>query len=91
MTDAEQNPTATDTVAVPPAPLKPRIGTIVWGCILLVVAAIAIAASQVDFGDLTPTVIVWSVIGFGGILVVAGIVTAIVRAATRTTDDPPTG
>jgi len=91
MTDTEHTPAATETVAAPLAPLKPRIGTIVWGCILLVVAAIAIAASQVDFGDLTPTVIVWSIIGFGGILVVAGIVTAIVRAATRIKDDPPIG
>ena len=91
MTDTEQTPTAHGAVPAPLAPLKPRIGTIVWGCILLVVAAIAIAASQVDFGDLTPTVIVWSIIGFGGILVVAGIVTAIVRAATRITDDPPIG
>ncbi|MET4583043.1 O-antigen ligase [Conyzicola nivalis] len=91
MTDTEQHPVTTDTPPAPLAPLKPRIGTIVWGCILLVVAAIAIAASQVDFGDLTPTVIVWSIIGFGGILVVAGIVTAIVRAATRIKDDPPVG
>lgn len=91
MTDTEQIPAATDAVPTPLAPLKPRIGTIVWGCILLVVAAIAIAASQVDFGDLAPTVVVWSIIGFGGVLVVAGIVTAIVRAATRIKDDPPIG
>ena len=62
-------------------PLTPRIGTIVWGSILLVVAAVAIAASQLDFGDVTPAVVVWSVVGFGAVLVVAGIATAIVRAA----------
>lgn len=82
-----------ETESVPAAntPLKPRVGTIVWGSILLVVAAVAILASRIDFGDVAPTVIVWSVIGFGGVLVVAGVVTAIVRAATRITDDPPIG
>ena len=74
----------TETTAL--APLKPRIGTIVWGGILLIVGFLAIFASQVDFEDVTPTVIVWTVIGFGAVLVVAGIVTAIVRAATRSND-----
>ena len=91
MTDTQQVPVVTETVPAPLAPLKPRIGTIVWGCILLVVATIAIVASQMDFGDLAPNVIVWTVIGFGGVLVVAGVVTAIVRAATRIKDDPPIG
>lgn len=80
--------TDTDTTT---EPLKPRVGTIVWGSILLVVAAVAIIASQVDFGDITPTVIVWSVVGFGAVLVVAGIVTAIVRAVAGRADDSPTG
>ena len=65
-------------------PLKPRIGTIVWGSILLVVAFLAIFASRVDFAAVTPTVVVWTVIGFGAALVLAAIVTAIVRAASRT-------
>jgi len=87
---SDTQPVSTETTTTLP-PLKPRIGTIVWGCILLVVAAVAIAASQTDFGDLAPSVIVWSIIGFGGLLVVAGVVTAIVRAATRSKDDPPIG
>jgi hypothetical protein len=82
MTDTD---TITDTTAQ--APLKPRIGTIVWGGILLVVAFLAIFASQVDFADATPTVVVWTVIGFGAVLVLAAIVTAIVRAATRERDE----
>jgi hypothetical protein len=72
------------TTAAPLAPLKPRIGTIVWGSILLVVGFLAIFASQVDFGAVTPAVVVWTVIGFGAALVVAAIVTAIVRAASKT-------
>ena len=81
MSDTEPT-TETTTLA----PLKPRIGTIVWGGILLIVGFLAIFASQVDFEDVTPTVIVWTVIGFGAVLVVAGIVTAIVRAATRSNE-----
>ncbi|WP_411699359.1 hypothetical protein [Conyzicola sp.] len=79
------------TTSTDPAPLKPRIGTIVWGSILLIVAAIAIFASQVDFGDATPAAIVWSVVGFGAVLVVAGIVTAIVRAARKDTNESDLG
>jgi hypothetical protein len=81
MTENETVPLETETPR--PEPLKPRIGTIVWGSILVVVAFVAIFASQVDLGDATPAAIVWSVVGFGAILVVAGIVAAIVRAATR--------
>jgi hypothetical protein len=67
----------------PLEPLHPRLGTIVWGCILLIVGSIAIFASRVDFSDATPAVIVWSVIGFGAALVLAAIVAAIVRAVRR--------
>jgi len=77
----------TDTDTTTQAPLKPRIGTIVWGGILLVVGFLAIFASQVDFADATPAVVVWTVIGFGAVLVLAAIVTAIVRAATRERDE----
>lgn len=73
------------------APLKPRAGTIVWGSILLVVGFLAIFASQVDFGEVTPAVIVWTVIGFGSALVLAAIVTAIVKAAARSSDGPAAG
>jgi len=72
------------TTEAPQPPLKPRIGTIVWGSILLVVGFLAIFASRVDFAAVTPTVVVWTVIGFGAALVLAAIVTAIVRAASRT-------
>ena len=72
-------------------PLKPRAGTIVWGSILLVVGFLAIFASQVDFGEVTPAVIVWTVIGFGAALVLAAIVTAIVKAASRSSDGPAAG
>lgn len=73
--------TTTDTVDAP-APLKARAGTVVWGSILLVVGFLAIFASQVDFGEVTPSVVIWTVIGFGAALVLAAIVTAIARAAT---------
>ena len=83
-TQATTQPTAETTTL---APLKPRVGTIVWGSILLIVGLLAIFASQVDFGDATPAVIVYTAIGFGAVLVLAAIVTAIVRAATRTKAD----
>ena len=80
MSDTTENIQAPDPA---PAPLTPRIGTIVWGSILLVVGFLAIFASQVDFGEVTPAVVVWTVIGFGAALVLAAIVTAIVKAAGK--------
>jgi hypothetical protein len=62
-------------------PLRPRVGTIVWGALLLLVAAITIGASQLDLGEATPEAIVWGVVAVGGLLVLGGIATAIVRAA----------
>jgi len=69
------------TETTPVEPLKPRVGTILWGGILLVVAAVTLFASQIDLGETTPEALVWSVVVFGGVLVLAGIVTAVVRAA----------
>jgi predicted phage tail protein len=70
---------STETTTV--EPLKPRVGTIVWGAVLLVVAAVTLFASQVDVGAVTPEAVVWSVVAFGAVLVLAGIATAVVRAA----------
>jgi len=42
---------------------------------------VTIVASQLDLGGATPEAVVWSVVAFGAVLVLAGIVTAIVRAA----------
>jgi hypothetical protein len=86
-TDEPDAATAAAT-ALPLEPLRARLGTIIWGCILLIVGGIAIFASRVDFSDATPAVIVWSVIGFGAALVLAAIVAAIVRAARRPRGEP---
>lgn len=78
-------PDVADAAVATPAlePLKPRVGTIVWGSILAFVAVLAIIASQVDVVQLSPAAIVWIVICFGGVIVLAGIVAAVARAATR--------
>jgi drug/metabolite transporter (DMT)-like permease len=82
---------AAASTALPLEPLHPRLGTIIWGCILLIVGGIAIFASRVDFSDTTPAVIVWSVVAFGAALVLAAIVTAIVRAVRRPRADSGRG
>jgi len=80
MSDSTDTTTTRSTVPASTEPLKPRAGTIVWGSILLVVAVVTIVASQLDLGGATPEAVVWSVVAFGAVLVLAGIVTAIVRA-----------
>jgi hypothetical protein len=75
-----------------PAPTAPtrrraRIGTIVWGAILVGVAVLAVFA--LAGGSLGPTAVLWSVVGFGGLLVLAAVVTAVLRAARS--EHPPVG
>jgi hypothetical protein len=66
----------TETTA--PIPRRVRVGTIVWGAILVAVAIFAILV--LFFGPLGPGAILWTVIGFGSILVLGAIAAGIVRA-----------
>jgi hypothetical protein len=68
-----------------------RVGTIVWGGILLLVAAITATAIFIDATIYTPTFILWSIVGFGALLVFGGIVGAVVRASTRPGPTAPSG
>ncbi|WP_165067840.1 BCD family MFS transporter [Marisediminicola senii] len=70
-----------------PEPLRPRATTIVWGIILLIVAALAFTVSTIDPEFITAEVTVWAVVGFGALLVVAGAIGAVVRAARRRESD----
>ena len=63
--------------------LRPRATTIVWGAILLVVAAVALVASRIEPDLFTPAFAIWTVVGLGALLVVGGIVGAIARAVSR--------
>jgi hypothetical protein len=73
-------------------PHRTRVGTIVWGAILIVAAAFAFLVSAVGLGPLSPAILLWSIIGFGGLLVIAAVVAAIVRAARPHHDgDQPIG
>jgi len=65
-----------------------RVTTIVWGGILLLVAAVAATTTFLDPLEYTSSFFVWSVVGFGGLLVIAGIIGAIVRASTGRTAEP---
>jgi hypothetical protein len=59
----------------------PRIRTIVWGAILVGIAVFSILA--IFAGPLGPTAALWSVVGFGGLLVIAALLAVIIRAARR--------
>ena len=77
------------TAPVPTTPVRrrARIGTIVWGAILVASAVLAVFA--LAGGSVGPAAVLWSVIGFGGLLVLAAIVTAVLRAARA--EHPPIG
>lgn len=57
-----------------------RVGPIVWGTILLLVATLAGATAIL--GTWNPTTFVWVVIAFGALIVVAGLIGALGRAFT---------
>jgi hypothetical protein len=61
----------------------PRAATIVWGCILFLVAALAAVPAVIGETALSPTTILWIVVGFGSVLVLGGIIGAIVSTITR--------
>ncbi|MEJ1229803.1 MAG: hypothetical protein WDM88_02830 [Galbitalea sp.] len=68
---------------------RARIGTIVWGAILVGIAVFALIALL--GGPLSPTAVLWSVVGFGAALLIAAVVAAIVRAAREALAKPATG
>jgi hypothetical protein len=80
MSDTVQTETTDATGA---APLKPRVGTIVWGGILLLVAAVTVFAALGDLGEVSAATAVYTAVGLGVVLVLVAIVVAIVRAARR--------
>lgn len=58
-----------------------RARTIVWGSIL--VAGSVLALVVLLGGPLSGTAVLWSLAGFGGVLIFAAVVTAIVRAVRQ--------
>jgi hypothetical protein len=60
---------------------SPRIRTIVWGAILVGIAVFSILA--IFAGPLGPAAVLWTIVGFGGLLVIAALLAVIIRAARR--------
>jgi hypothetical protein len=57
-----------------------RVGTIVWGFILVAVAAFFFAGAQFDLAGFNPAVVAtWSVLGVGALAVIGGVVGALFR------------
>ena len=68
--------------------LAPRGGTIFWGGVLLLLATVT--AVTVMLGSWTWTALVWLVVAFGALMILAGVIGGIARAVTRgpSTDGP---
>ncbi|HEY4267182.1 MAG TPA: hypothetical protein VGM94_03215 [Galbitalea sp.] len=90
MSDTESTTTAEYT-PIPGPRRHVRVGTIVWGAILVGIAVFAILV--LTTGPLTGAAVLWSVVGFGALLLIAALVAAIVRAARggRSHGHPPIG
>lgn len=77
------------TATTPTPHRRTRIHTIVWGAILVGIAVLALMV--LAGGSFGPMAVLWSLIGFGALLVLAAVVTAIVRAALGTGTKAGTG
>jgi hydrogenase/urease accessory protein HupE len=61
---------------------RPRFHTIVWGAILVGVALLALRLGRVDAPFSGPAVL-WSIVAFGGLLIIAAVLASIIRFARR--------
>lgn len=66
--------------------LAPRGGTIFWGGVLLLLATVT--AVTVVLGSWSWSAVVWLVVLFGGLMVVAGLIGGIARAIIRPRWEP---
>ena len=55
-----------------------RVGTIVWGALVVAVAILAVLLFLL--GPLGPAAVLWTIVGFGSILVLGAIAAGVVRA-----------
>jgi hypothetical protein len=75
------NDTTTEIGVQAPASTRPvRVGTVVWGFILLGLAAMFFTFAQVDLSRFNPAIVLtWVILGIGALAVVGGIVGALLR------------
>ena len=75
------NDTTTESVIAVPASARPvRVSTVVWGFILLGLAAMFFVFAQLDLSRFNPAIILtWVILGIGALAVVGGIAGALLR------------
>ena len=65
-----------------------RTGTVVWGSVLLVIAAVSFSVAVFDLREFQVDAVVWIVTGLGALFVVAAIIALIARAISSNGTDP---
>ena len=65
-----------------------RVGTVVWGAILLVLAAVAFSVAVFDLREFQAAAVIWVTTGLGGVFVLAAIIALIARAVSSGTAEP---
>ena len=66
-----------------------RIGTIVWGALLVGIAVFSLLA--ILAAPLSSIALLWSIVGFGALLLISALVAAIVRTVRAKEPDQPIG
>jgi uncharacterized membrane protein YeiB len=69
--------------------MRVRVGTIVWGAILLAFAAIAFGVAVFDLREFQAAAVAWIATGLGGVFVLAAIIALIARAVSGADPELP--
>lgn len=65
-----------------PDPRPVRAGTVIWGVIMVAIAAMFFATAQLDLDEMSGWVVLaWGILALGAVLVVGGVIAALTRRA----------
>lgn len=80
MSDNSTQPTIPISSETPADARPVRAGTVVWGVIMVAVAAMFFATTRLDLDEVSGWVVVaWGVLALGAVLVIGGLIAAATR------------
>lgn len=80
MSDSSTQPTIPFSPEAPADARPVRAGTVVWGVIMVAIAAMFFATAQLDLDQVSGwAILAWGVLALGAVLVVGGVIAAATR------------
>lgn len=80
MSDSSTQPTVPISSEATTDARPVRAGTVVWGVIMVAIAAMFFATAQLDLDEVSGWVVLaWGILALGAVLVVGGLIAAVTR------------